>query len=175
MDPWQYQQPDIQTVFSGKDLDSVDKGRLLNGIKPRGGTPLHDAVCQAMEDLKQKITKTRKTSRPDTVTVVIFTDGEENRSKKHNLADVQQTITEAQERGWNILFLGAGIDAFATGRQFGLADTSIKRTEHSSVGTRGSMAGTSSYVGELRMGGSSRSASKKFDDTYQGIVMVEED
>jgi len=93
-------------------LRVVHTGRLADGFKLSnenyncgGGTPLIDACCDVIDQAKADWA-VRKI-------VVIQTDGEENQSRRCSKDDLKQRIAKAEEAGWQIIFLGTGIDAFA--------------------------------------------------------------
>ena len=82
----------------------------------RGSTALLDAVGTAIETCKTAVANI-KTNVLDalvdkienvTVTFAIFTDGEENASKKYKSEEVSETIKELSNEGWTFLYLGAG-------------------------------------------------------------------
>lgn len=87
---------------------------------PSGGTPLYDAIGRTMSELDQTIK-----DHPGPVYFAILTDGEENSSAEYKLETIKQLITQRQEQGWTIAFMGVDIDAYAQGHAFGIraADT----------------------------------------------------
>lgn len=84
--------------------------------RPGGNTALLDAVGDAL-----------KQDRPawaadDRVLCVVQTDGEENCSSHTTLDELRELVTAKEASGyWTFVFLGAGIDAFATGAGIGSA------------------------------------------------------
>lgn len=68
-------------------------------FNPRGGTPLLDATAriieEALDDGKKK------------TVVVVMTDGHENSSQQWNYLGVSERIKRCQDKGWEVLFLGA--------------------------------------------------------------------
>jgi hypothetical protein len=62
------------------------------------------------------------------VLAVIFTDGMENMSKEVDNETLAGIITAREAAGWTFIFLGANIDAWATGRGFGLSGRSSGQT-----------------------------------------------
>ena len=53
--------------------------------------------------------------------VVIQTDGEENASRENSWADLKALVAEKERAGWDFVFMGCGIDAYAQGAQMGIA------------------------------------------------------
>lgn len=76
-------------------------------IKPRGGTPLYDAIGLAIHDLENIIE-----SSEDNKVLVIVTDGYENASREYTFEGIRSKIKEKEEDGWLIIYLGADHDAF---------------------------------------------------------------
>ena len=64
----------------------------------------------------------------DKVMVVIITDGMENASKEYSLAQVRHMVARQRDRfGWEILFLGANIDAISAAEGIGIRrDRAVK-------------------------------------------------
>jgi Mg-chelatase subunit ChlD len=81
-------------------------------IKPRGSTALWDAIGQTLADSIARV-------RHRKVIVVILTDGEENASVKYVADAVHELVKECKKSGWEFLFLGANMDAFAVGKTVG--------------------------------------------------------
>ena len=111
-----------EVVYDRAPLDRVTEVRLI----PRGCTPLHDAVGQAVSHLRGQIADDAP------VVVMVVTDGEENSSKEWTKDRVKALVTELEAKGWSFLFLGANIDAFATGGGLGMShDTTATFTPQS--------------------------------------------
>ena len=88
---------------SVKKLKSFPKDLL----RPRGGTPLFDAIGLAIHDLENIDESTDKNK-----VLVIVTDGFENASKEYTFENISSKIKEKEEAGWLIIYLGADHDAF---------------------------------------------------------------
>jgi hypothetical protein len=105
---------------------------------PGGMTALLDAVGTAIQNEGKKLAALPESQRPDKVVVVVVTDGEENASKEFKIESIKQMVTTQQEvYKWQFVFLGANIDAFATGASYG-------------VGVNNSMNYDASHGGVLR-------------------------
>ena len=88
---------------------------------PRGGTALNDAIARSIVELEKRIEAAAPEARPERVVVVILTDGQENSSVEFSTAEVKGLIERHRtERGWAFVFLGADMDAFAEGAQYGI-------------------------------------------------------
>ena len=79
---------------------------------PNGGTPLFDAVGQALTDLKQILMQQKDAMGY----VTIITDGMENASHKYRLEDVKSLIEELKQMNVIFTFVGANIDAAGYGK-----------------------------------------------------------
>lgn len=92
---------------------------LGDDYSPNGMTALYDAVGAA-------VTKTHayleglESGGPTDVIIVILTDGMENSSRVWNRRQIVDLITEAEDRGWQFVFLGANLDSMAVSRQMGI-------------------------------------------------------
>lgn len=78
----------------------------------RGSTALNDAVGKTLNNMFSR--------NPEKAIVCILTDGAENASQEFKTEQVKQLIEKAQGRGWQVVFLAANQDAFATGASYGV-------------------------------------------------------
>lgn len=82
--------------------------------RPNHGTPLLDAVGSTIRKLEGCLAKGHYDPQPTRVLVVVLTDGQENSSREWKLEDVRRLLDDKQKRDdWAVIFLGAGIDAWA--------------------------------------------------------------
>lgn len=81
-------------------------------FKPRGSTHLLDTIGEAL-----------RSANPiaEPPIMVIFTDGEENGSKKFTKAGIKEMIEQKTSEGWTFVYLGANQDAFAEAGSMGIA------------------------------------------------------
>ncbi len=96
------------TVYERKLLAEVPKLAL----QPRALTPLLDAVGSTLAKMRDRHSK--KTL------VVIITDGAENNSQEYTKQAVQKAVKAARKAGWEFIYLGANVDAFAEAGQLGV-------------------------------------------------------
>ncbi len=96
---------------------------------PRGMTALYDTVGRA-------ITEGLKNAKEGDLTVMnIITDGQENASKEYSYETVKTLIKLAQDAfGWEIVFLGANMDARAYAGDLGIKGKNIATFDASSLG-----------------------------------------
>jgi len=86
---------------------------------PAGGTNLLDAIGKTILDTDAHLVKLELAERPSVV-ITIFTDGHENASREFTNESIKQMVKDREAKGWAFMFLGANIDAFAVGSQFGM-------------------------------------------------------
>jgi hypothetical protein len=85
------------------------------------GTQLYDALCQAIDNTGARFAAMNEADRPGKVIMVIITDGLENASRRHTVANVKTRIqhqTEAYQ--WQFIFLGANQDAVLSAQELGI-------------------------------------------------------
>ncbi|MBX4181774.1 VWA domain-containing protein, partial [Candidatus Parcubacteria bacterium] len=90
-------------------------------LKPRGSTPLLDALCTAIDNTGRRYAGMETNERPDQVLFVVITDGQENASRTFKRSDVKKRIdTQSETYKWQFLYLGANQDAFAEAASLGI-------------------------------------------------------
>jgi hypothetical protein len=83
--------------------------------QPRGLTPLLDAVGTTIERvLAEPFTK------KDRVTILVITDGYENASRDFTREKVKELVGQAKEKGFQVVFMGADIDAYGEAGSIGI-------------------------------------------------------
>lgn len=88
--------------------------------KPAACTPLLDAVGSTIRRLENCLSRNHYSPRPTRILVVVFTDGYENDSKEWKLEDVRRLLDNKQKQDdWAVVYLGAGIDAWAGSSSWG--------------------------------------------------------
>lgn len=110
----------------------IESARELteDSFQPRGGTPLMDAIGYAITDCEVKVAQ----QTVDLVVFVIVTDGGENESKEVSLATVKDRIAKSTAKGWQFVYLGAGIDAMKDAGTFGFCASSTLNVSRSHKG-----------------------------------------
>ena len=122
----------VHKLYSGKKLSQVDN-LCTKSYNPNGGTALNDAVMEAIEDVDARVKglKCSKKDKPQ-VLVIVFTDGQENGSRKYTADQVRNRRKEKEQDGWVFIFMGADMDAWLAGGQYGM---SVGNTMSISKGT----------------------------------------
>jgi hypothetical protein len=147
----------------------------LDTFIPRGGTPLLDATGRliARASVREAERKTLA-KRPEDITFVTITDGEENQSREFTHDVIRRLVAEKQAQGWSFVFLGAGLDAYAEATSLGYDPRSVQAFAPDGAGTQASFASMSAAVQRkrerLRRG-------EKFDkaDFWEGDKAAEAD
>lgn len=104
---------EINTIISNKPVKEVSN-LSSKDYTPSGFTALFDAVGFAISETDKFIADLPPISKPDSVMVVVFTDGQENASKIYTSTALKSTIqTHEKMLNWNFIYLGADIDNFA--------------------------------------------------------------
>ncbi len=92
---------------------------LGDDYSPHGMTALYDAVGRSVVKT-QGYLETLGDDRPSDVIVVILTDGMENASQRWTARQVFDLITEAEDSGWQFVFLGANQDSWSVSQRMGI-------------------------------------------------------
>jgi len=123
----QFDSQDPQEVLV--DARRISRARPLTPttFSPRGGTPLLDATGRliaraTVREQERKILG----KRPEAITFITFTDGQENQSREYTVTDIRSLVKAKEADGWTFSFLGAGLDAYAEARAMGYDDRSIQ-------------------------------------------------
>ncbi len=89
--------------------------------RPCGGTALLDAVGETVDRVELIQDHLKKEDVPKHTVLAITTDGMENSSMKYDYKTIKQKLDMVQnEKGWEVVFLGANIDAKRFGQSIGI-------------------------------------------------------
>ena len=113
----------------------------------RGCTALLDAVGGAIHHIGNVHKYARTEDRPEKTIFVITTDGLENASSRYSYDKVRRMVKRQQERyGWEFIFIGANIDAYAEAQRFGIRKERAVNYVHDDMGTAYVYEGVSKAV-----------------------------
>lgn len=113
----------------------------------RGCTALLDAVGGAIHHIGNVHKYARAEDRPEKTIFVITTDGMENASRRYSYDQVQSMVKRQQKKyGWEFIFIGANIDAYAEARKFGIRKERAVNYVHDDIGTVAVYEGVSEAV-----------------------------
>lgn len=106
----------VTAFYNHGAVRQIYKGDLAGGFRLSrenytcgGGTPLIDACCDMLDGAKEFAGRK---------IIVIQTDGEENGSRRFTKDDLKQRVAKAENDGWQIVFLGTGINGFAEATRY---------------------------------------------------------
>jgi hypothetical protein len=107
-------------------LVPIEEVRPLDSeaYRPDGGTPLYDAIAEAVT-LGVRGETVLKTTRAVGPLIAIISDGAENASEFTNLSAIRSIVAERVSTGWEVRYFGLGPDASAEGARLGLPATSV--------------------------------------------------
>ncbi|OBF38961.1 hypothetical protein A5719_17685 [Mycolicibacterium peregrinum] len=96
-------------------------------LEPRGRTALLDSMGKLITETAAQIAALPEDDRPGTVVVAIMTDGHENASVEWQRPDIKALVEQqANEHGWEFLYMGADQDAVEVGARMGVkADQAV--------------------------------------------------
>ena len=122
-----------EIVYQGVPVEYAEK--LV--LKPRGGTPLLDALCDTIDRTGTRLANLPESERPEKVLVVVITDGEENASRTYKRQDVFNRVTkQTRDYNWQFVYLGANQDAIHEAVTFGINPGYAFTYAPSGAGTR---------------------------------------
>lgn len=137
----------------------------------RGCTALLDAVGGATHHIGNVHKYARKEDVPEKTLFIITTDGMENASHHYTYDKVRHMIERSMKEryGWDVLFLGANIDAAAEAKRFGIDESMAANYHCDEVGTVLNYEVISEAITSVRTSAAPLSADwkKKIDADYK--------
>lgn len=130
-----------ETVFTKVPLKDVEP-LTDTTFQPRGMTALNDAIGRTLASID------KDTKSPQMI--MVMTDGQENSSSDYTTETVKTAVEDAKKRGWEIIFMGANIDAFAVGNAYGLGANSIAQFDANMLGATSATMAVSSKMSAMR-------------------------
>lgn len=149
----------LTTILFDDEYEILHNGVNLKVVKPlttneysvRGFTALLDAIGKTINEVGDRLSKTKEEERPSKVIFIITTDGEENSSKEFKQEQVKSMIeNQTNNYNWQFIFLGANIDAVATAQRYGINANLAHTYTANSVGTQSLYTSVSKGVGGER-------------------------
>jgi hypothetical protein len=143
-------------------------------FEPRGSTALLDAIGISIDRLGQRLVATPEKDRPGQVVVAIFTDGQENASRKYNLTRIHEMIRHQREvYAWEFLFLAAGQDAMAAAADLGIRFENSATVDYSAKGIDVSAKAISRKAKAFRNRARGGEICEDLDKTMEAVVREE--
>lgn len=156
----------VVTRYENKPIAEVPT--LRETYRPAGMTNLLDAIGESLIKINQTIEAIPYAYRPGVI-VAIFTDGEENQSRRFNNDDVRDYVANAEKAEWTFTFFGANIDAFSVGMKFGMNHLNTVQYDTRNMGATMAMA-SASMVGARMM----KAGGMSTHDVYQTLYSDED-
>ena len=100
-----------ELIFDRVKLNEMPE-LTVDMVQPRGLTALNDSIGKLISGAKYPLR--------DTV-LLVQTDGFENASQEYSPNRIKQLIEEKEAAGWDVNFIGAGIDAFSVSEGLGFS------------------------------------------------------
>ena len=123
-------------------------------LEPRGGTALYDAIGFGLNTLQADVDALPDHAKPETVQVVVVTDGHENASGEYNGVTVKNLVTEkTKDHNWDIVFLGANQDAVMKAAELGIERDRSMTYGANPDGVSSASESLNRYVSDRRRGG----------------------
>lgn len=110
----QFDSSGIEKTVVDKPVSAAPKLSLDN-YKPGAATPLVDASYETIKAVERKVN-----GGDEKVVICIQTDGFENCSTDWSFEQLNALIEEKKKLGWQFIFMGAGIDAYAQAAKMGI-------------------------------------------------------
>lgn len=131
-------------------LSNPDDVKVI--IEPRGGTALYDAIGRAVIEFGGTLAAMPEHARPDTVQVIVVTDGYENSSMEFRASSIRNLVTmQKQDYNWDFVFLGANQDAVLSGVELGFDAGSSMSFNPDKDGVEATSRNMSRYMRDVRL------------------------
>ena len=153
------------TIFDSESIDVLYRdlaGEVVPRLTretylPRANTPLFDAIGSTAKLARETV----EAGAYDAKVFVIQTDGEENASKEYRIDDVRSLVKALEDEGWQIIYLGAGIDAYQAGAFIGASQFVATSYVADNVSTQAAFAAASGATFDYRTTGRTQSVTQK--------------
>lgn len=108
-------------------IDDVPELKLED-YNPAGGTPLHDAFCKTLGEMKDR--------KDEKYLFVVLTDGHENTSAEYTAKDMKKFKKDREaNENWTFVYLGANQDSFTTSAAYGFSPQNVSNFNTTEKGT----------------------------------------
>lgn len=125
---------DINFKYKLKDIEKV----AGVDFRDRGNTALRDAIGETLTLMKERVT-----DNTEKVLVNIYTDGEENGSRKYNDRDIATMIDKLQKENFTITFIGTDRDVNRVVTAYNLHESNTLKYDGSAKGLEVTLDSTS--------------------------------
>lgn len=142
----------VERVYQGSTIEHAPELKDEQ-YTPGGRTALHDAISVAVTETLERLAELPVDDRPETVIVVVLTDGKENASETPHDRVREQVEHRRDEHGWEFLFIGANQDAALTASKMGMDEDRSLNMAHNRDGARAAYESTSNRISDARREG----------------------
>lgn len=118
-------------------LNDIDKVSTVN-FTDRGNTALRDAIGKTLTLIQEKVT-----NQDEKVLVNIYTDGEENGSRKYSESQIATMIDKLQKQNYTITFIGTDRDVERVVKAYKLHASNTLKYDGSAKGLEVTLDSTS--------------------------------
>jgi uncharacterized protein YegL len=140
----------FEVIHHRRDLKTIE-ALTIQQYYVRGSTALIDAIGRGIKKILHVHQQLGKDNVPEKTIFVITTDGQENASREWTGPLLKKLVSEVSEKyGWEFLFLGANIDAFATAEGLGIRKERAANYMHDGVGTSKNFEAMNEAIFSLR-------------------------
>ncbi len=119
----------INIIYNKANLSTVGPIQTM----ALGGTALYDAIGETINTVSKNI------APQDKVLVNIYTDGEENSSRRYSKASISKLIEASKEKGFTVTFIGTEIDTKNVVKDLNIHESNTLAYNGSSAGLKTSM------------------------------------
>ncbi len=138
---------EYEAVFENQDIQDLGKMKL----EPRGGTALLDAIGRTINKVGERLRDTKEKDRPESVIILIMTDGQENSSREFTKSKIKQMVEHQRAKyNWHFVFVGSNQDAILTGADYGFIGASSLSFANSTMGVSATYSALSKGVSSMR-------------------------
>ena len=151
----------LSTVLFNHDTEVLHDRVDIRAVAPLtdrdyrvgGSTALLDAIGGAIDHIGRIHKHARPEDRPAHTLIVIATDGMENASHRYSGREIKKMIERQRDKyGWEFLFLGANVDAFADAERLGIDRDHATNYHADGVGVKACYSSLAVSVSEVRCG-----------------------
>lgn len=139
-----------------KDVPISEAPRLSEeNYVPGAMTNLVDSMVKLINETLEH------TKKKDRVVMVVQTDGQENASRKHTTKELAKLVKKCtKKRGWEFVYLGAGIDAFSMATdQLGISASRVMSYDR--IASKQAFAATAANVADFMEDGDTQAIAFK--------------
>lgn len=145
---------EIAVIHSHEEVEKL-KELTHNDYIPDGMTALNDALGRGIEEVEKNFTEGEQ------IFITVFTDGEENSSKKYSGEKIADLIKEKQSKGWTIAYIGCEIDIDKLSKKYKISSTNFMSYAAGEDNVRGAYATLNNTMTKM----SSRRAMGNYSNT----------